>query len=154
MRAAKLRGFIRLQPPALGKLRVFSVFQGDFHGVKCDLLLIHLSLRPFYINVTYLERYRYKERRTLQRKKNTHFDPQANIFSYTRAGKPVSSPTIRKIIFTIRKIVFIIRKIIFPLILDSFCYKLCNMYYKLANMRYKVCNMYQKLCNKLSLRRK
>ena len=46
-----------------------------------------------------------------------------NIFSYARAGKPVSSPTIRKIVFiiskivfTISKIVFTIRKIIFPLI--------------------------------------
>ena len=46
-----------------------------------------------------------------------------NIFSYARAGKPVSGITIRKIAFTIRKIVFIIskiifiiRKIIFPLI--------------------------------------
>ena len=38
------------------------------------------------------------------------------IFSYARAGKPVSSPTIRKIIFIISKIVFIISKIIFPLI--------------------------------------
>ena len=69
-------------------------------------------------------------------------DLPTNIFSYTRAGKPVSSPTIRKIIFIISKILFIICKIIFRLIQDSFCYKLCNMYYKLANMRYKVCNMY------------
>ena len=39
-----------------------------------------------------------------------------NIFSYALAGKPVSSTTIRKIVFIIRKIIFIISKIIFPLI--------------------------------------
>ena len=39
-----------------------------------------------------------------------------NIFSYALAGKPVSSTTIRKIVFIIRKIIFNIRKIIFPLI--------------------------------------
>ncbi len=43
-------------------------------------------------------------------------DLPTNIFSYTRAGKPVSSPTIRKIIFIISKILFIICKIIFRLI--------------------------------------
>ena len=39
-----------------------------------------------------------------------------NIFSYALAGKPVSSTTIRKIVFIIRKIVFTISKLIFPLI--------------------------------------
>ena len=43
-------------------------------------------------------------------------DLPTNIFFYTRAGKPVSSPTIRKIIFIISKILFIISKIIFRLI--------------------------------------
>ena len=43
-------------------------------------------------------------------------DLPTNIFSYTRAGKPVSSPTIRKIIFIISKIIFVICKIIFRLI--------------------------------------
>ena len=50
-------------------------------------------------------------------------DFPTNIFAYALPEKPVSSTTIRKIIFTIRKIiftirkiVFIIRKIIFPLI--------------------------------------
>ena len=43
-------------------------------------------------------------------------DLPINIFSYARAGKPVSSPTIRKIIFIISKILFIICKIIFRLI--------------------------------------
>ena len=33
-------------------------------------------------------------------------DLPTNIFSYTRAGKPVSSPTIRKIVFIISKILF------------------------------------------------
>ena len=63
-------------------------------------------------------------------------DFPTNIFSYALAGKPFSSTTICKIVFTIRKIVFIISKIIFPLIYDIFYYKLCNMYYKLANVRY------------------
>ena len=39
-----------------------------------------------------------------------------NIFSYALPEKPVSSTTIRKIVFIIRKIVFTISKIIFPLI--------------------------------------
>ena len=39
-----------------------------------------------------------------------------NIFSYALAGKPVSSTTIRKIVFIIRKIVLTISKLIFPLI--------------------------------------
>ena len=43
-------------------------------------------------------------------------DFPTNIFSYALAGKPVLSPTIRKIVFIIRKIVFTISKIIFPLI--------------------------------------
>ena len=43
-------------------------------------------------------------------------DFPTNIFSYALAGKPVSSTTIRKIVFIIRKIVFTISKIIFPLI--------------------------------------
>ena len=43
-------------------------------------------------------------------------DLPTNIFSYTRAGKPVSRPTIRKIIFIISKIIFVISKIIFRLI--------------------------------------
>ena len=43
-------------------------------------------------------------------------DLPTNILSYTRAGKPVSSSTIRKIIFIISKILFIICKIIFRLI--------------------------------------
>ena len=43
-------------------------------------------------------------------------DLPTNIFSYTRAGKPVSSPTIRKIVFIISKIVFTISKIVFRLI--------------------------------------
>ena len=43
-------------------------------------------------------------------------DFPTNIFSYALAGKPVSSTTIRKIVFIIRKIVFTISKKIFPLI--------------------------------------
>ena len=43
-------------------------------------------------------------------------DFPTNLFYCALAGKPVSSPTIRKIVFIIRKIIFIIRKIIFPLI--------------------------------------
>ena len=49
-----------------------------------------------------------------------------NIFYYALPEKPVSSTTIRKIVFIIRKIVFTISKKIFPLISESFCYKLCN----------------------------
>ena len=43
-------------------------------------------------------------------------DFPTNIFSYALPEKPVSSTTIRKIVFIIRKIVFTISKIIFPLI--------------------------------------
>ena len=43
-------------------------------------------------------------------------DFPTNIFSYALPEKPVSSTTIRKIVFIIRKIIFTISKIIFPLI--------------------------------------
>ena len=43
-------------------------------------------------------------------------DFPTNIFSYALPEKPVSSTTIRKIVFIIRKIVFTISKKIFPLI--------------------------------------
>ena len=50
MRAAKLRGFIRLQPPALGKLRVFFSFLGRFARIAAQTIpeMLFLSSEMFF----------------------------------------------------------------------------------------------------------